>query len=303
LKHKAWFLLVLCNLFWAGNMIFGGYTSSEFPPVWITFLRWIIALFFLIPMAHIIEKPSWFRIWKENWLLILMMSVTGIAIYNAMTYTSLQYTSPTNGSLINSLTPALIMLFSLIVLHERINGIQFIGLVASFLGVLIVLTKGNLMQVFFTHYNKGDGIMIVAILFWTAYSLISKRAKHLPSITLVTLTAVVGSVIMLPFLFFQPLHPEKITTLGIGGILYLGIFPSVFSFIFWSKGINSLGATIAGVSMNLIPIFTVVIALILGQQLILSQVIGGFIVIIGMLLTSMKRKQKTFKKMILSFLE
>jgi drug/metabolite transporter (DMT)-like permease len=55
--------------------------------------------------------------------------------------------------------------------------------------------------------------------------------------------------------------------------------------------------------MNLIPIFTVVIALILGQQLILSQVIGGFIVIIGMLLTSMKRKQKTFKKMILSFLE
>ncbi|TGA95839.1 DMT family transporter [Sporolactobacillus shoreae] len=303
MKYKAWFLLVLCNLFWAGNMIFGGYAASEFPPVWITFLRWIIALFFLIPMAHMIEKPSWFRIWKKNWLLILMMSVTGIAIYNALTYTSLQYTSPTNGSLINSLTPALIMLFSLVFLHEKINGIKFIGLVASFFGVLIVLTKGDLMQVFLIQYNKGDGIMILAILFWTAYSLISKRARNLPSITLVTLTAVVGSLMMLPFLFFQSIHPEKITALGIVGILYLGVFPSVFSFIFWNKGINSLGTTIAGVSMNLIPIFTVVIALILGQQLMISQVIGGIIVIVGMLLTSIKGNQRTFKEMVPGFIE
>ncbi|MFX3616486.1 MAG: DMT family transporter [Sporolactobacillus sp.] len=303
MKYKAWILLVLCNLFWAGNMVFGRYSTAEFPPVWVTFLRWIIALFFLIPMAHFIEKPSWFQVWKKYWFLILLMSVTGIAIYNFLTYTALQYTSPTNGSLINSLTPALIMIFSLIFLHERISGIQIMGLILSFFGVLIVLTKGDLLQVFNNHYNRGDGIMILAILFWTTYSLISKKAKNIPSITLVTLTAIVGSFIMLPFLFFQPLHFERITSLGIVGILYLGIFPSVFSFIFWNKGIHRLGATSAGVSMNLIPIFTAIIVLILGRGLMISQVLGGFIVIIGMVLTSMKSKQKDFRKVIPKFIE
>lgn len=291
MKFKAWIFLIICNLFWAGNMIFGKYAAAGFSPFWTAFLRWVIAMLFLIPLAQLIEKPSWLQLWKKNGLLIVVLSVIGVVVYNYLVYFSLQYTSSYNGALINALTPALIMAFSSIFLKEKIGCFQMIGLGISFLGVLTVLTKGDLAQLFYAHYNKGDAIMLVAILFWTAYSLIGKKATHIPSITMVAMTAFTGVVIMVPFAILQPLHVDNVTSLSITGIIYLGIFPSVGSFILWNKGILQLGASTAGISMNLIPIFTAIIALILGHGLALSQIVGGMIVILGMLLTSAKRKR------------
>ncbi|MFD1776421.1 EamA family transporter [Paenibacillus rhizophilus] len=66
MKYKAWILLILANLFWSGNMIFGKFSSIEFPAVWTAFLRWVVALILLIPIAQIIEKPSWLQIWKKT---------------------------------------------------------------------------------------------------------------------------------------------------------------------------------------------------------------------------------------------
>lgn len=296
MRNKAWIFLILCNLFWAGNMIFGKYVAVEFPPVWTAFLRWVIAIPILIPLAHFIEKPSWLKVWKKHWAVILLMSSLGVVIYNYLVYTSLQYTSSTNGALINSLTPALIMLFSMIFFREKISSFQFIGLILSFIGVFIVLTKGNPLQIFQMQYNKGDAIMILAIIFWTVYSMLGKKTKSIPSISLVAMTAVAGTIIMLPFLWLQPLYVEKVNALGIAGIVYLGVFPSVGSFIFWNKGIHALGAGTAGISMNLIPIFTAIISLILGQGLMISQIMGGILVIVGMVCTSMKRKKVAVEK-------
>ncbi|WP_036675916.1 DMT family transporter [Paenibacillus tyrfis] len=290
MKYKAWFFLIFCNLFWAGNMIFGKYVMYEYPAIWTAFLRWLIALIFLIPIAQFIEKPAWLQIWKKHFVVILLLSVT-VAIYTVLTYESLQYTSSTNGALINSLTPATIMLFSLMFQKEKITTFQVIGIITSFIGVLIVLTKGNLLQLFHIEYNKGDMIMILAVLAWTMYSLLGKKTKGMPTATLIAITSFIAVIIMLPFLFIQPLQINKITVLGIEGMLYLGIFPSVGSFILWNKSIKIVGAGIAGISMNLIPIFTAILALLLGQGLVTSQIIGGIIVIGGMLLTSMKRKQ------------
>jgi drug/metabolite transporter (DMT)-like permease len=118
MKSRAWFYLILANLFWAGNMIFGKYTSVDFPAVWTDFLRWAIAMIILLPMAQIIEKPSWLQILKRQRVLIIVMSASGVVLYNTLIYTALQYTSSTNGALINSLTPAVIVLFSL-VKHRR----------------------------------------------------------------------------------------------------------------------------------------------------------------------------------------
>lgn len=296
MNNKAWVFLILSNLFWAGNLIFGKYTASEFPPIWTAFLRWIIALIFLIPLAQFIEKPSWFRVWKKNWIIIVLLSAIGVVIYNFLVYSSLQYTSAINGSLINSLTPAFIMIFSLVFLKEKISPIQVLGLIISFIGVLTVLTKGNLFQVFHTQYNKGDAIMLLSVIFWAVYSLLGKKAKEIPVITLVTMTAIIGILMMIPFIFFQPIHSEKVTSLGIIGIIYLGVFPSVGSFIFWNKGIKLLGAGIAGISLNLMPIFTAVIALILGHGLSMSQIAGGVIVIVGMLITTVKKNALQPKK-------
>jgi drug/metabolite transporter (DMT)-like permease len=154
-----------------------------------------------------------------------------------------------------------------------------------------VLTKGNLLQLFHTQFNEGDAIMLFAVLCWTAYSLLLKKAKGIPPVTLVAMIALVGAILMIPFLFFQPIHSDKITSLGIVGVIYMEVFPSVGSFLFWNQGVKILGASKAGITLNLIPVFTAIISVILGQALEMPQMLGGLMTIAGMLLIAIKRKQ------------
>ncbi|WP_216628113.1 DMT family transporter [Paenibacillus germinis] len=292
-KYKAWTFLIGANLFWAGNIIFGKLIVAELPAEWTVFLRWVVGLILLIPIAQFIEKPSWDQIWRNNWVLIILLATLSIVLYTYLSYASLQFTSATNSALFTTLAPGLIMLFSLIFLREKVSAFQFIGLIISFIGVLIVLTKGNLLQLFHTQYNEGDAIMLLAVLCWTAYSLLLKKAKGIPPVTLVAMIALVGAILMIPFLFFQPIHSDKITSLGIVGVIYMGVFPSVGSFIFWNQGVKILGASKAGITMNLIPVFTAIISVILGHALEMSQMLGGLMTIAGMLLIAIKRKQES----------
>jgi drug/metabolite transporter (DMT)-like permease len=285
--------LIIANLFWAGNMIFGKYSAAEFPALWVAFLRWVIALLFLIPLAQFLEKPPWLQIWKNQWKFISLSAILNIVIYCYLSYASLQFTSSTNGALINTLTPALIMMFSFLILKEKGSTLQVIGLITSFIGVLIVLTKGNLLQLFHTQFNKGDLLMFLAVLCFAAYSLLVKKVKGIPMFTFVTMMEMVGSIAMIPFLFLQPPHYEKLTPFGIVGIIYLGVFPSVGSQIFWNNGIKEIGANKTGITMNFIPIFTAIISIILGQSLVISQIVGGCLTIAGMLLTSLRRRQRS----------
>ncbi|MBM7569185.1 DMT family transporter [Paenibacillus sacheonensis] len=286
MKVKAWIFLVAANLFWAGNLIFGKAVTADFPPVWASFLRWAIAAVVLIPMAQLVEKPNWLKVWRNNWGLLLFLSIVGVMFYTLLTYTALEHTSSTNGSLINSLTPAVMIVLSLLFLKDKISAWQGGGLVLSFLGVLTVLTKGHLLGVFSTHYNRGDGILLVAVFLWATYSIISKRVQHLPPITFVAFTALLGVICMAPLLFIQPLQTEHITAIGITGVLYLGLFPSIGSFLFWNQGVKMLGPGKASITMNLMPIFTAILSVITGQALLVSQIVGGVIVIAGMLMSA-----------------
>ncbi|NBD24865.1 DMT family transporter [Paenibacillus glycinis] len=293
MKKKAWLLLLCANLFWAGNMIFGKFSTSEFPAIWVAFLRWAVALIFLIPIAHFAEKPPWLRLWKKNWRMIVLLGTLNIVVYCYLSYASLQFTSATNGALINTLTPALIMLFSFLLLKEKGSIFQSAGLITSFIGVLTVLTKGQLLQLFHTPYNKGDLLMFLGVLCFAAYSLLVRRTKGIPAFAFVAMMAMVGTIVMIPVLFLQPIQAEKVTPLGIAGIIYLGIFPSIGSQIFWNHGIKVLGASKTGITMNLVPIFTAIISVILGQALALSQIIGGLLTIAGMVLTSAKGRDRS----------
>ncbi|MFS0869023.1 DMT family transporter [Paenibacillus xylanilyticus] len=300
MKAKAWLFLILANLFWAGNLMFGKAVTSDFPPIWASFLRWVIAAIVLIPLAQLVEKPKWLKVWKNNWGVLLFLSLVGVVAYTLLTYTALQHTSSTNGSLINSLTPAVMIVLSLLFLKDKITRWQGAGLVLSFLGVLTVLTKGHLLGIFSTHYNQGDGIMLLAVFLWAIYSIVGKRAQHLPPITFVAFTAFIGVICMTPLLFLQPLHIEHVTSFGITGILYLGLFPSIGSFLFWNQGVKELGPGKASITMNLMPIFTAILSVLSGQELLISQIVGGVIVIMGMLLSAnlmaKKGRAKTFWK-------
>ncbi len=286
--------LILANLFWAGNYVFGQYVVDEMSPLQITFTRWLIAVFLLFPIAHWIERPDWKKVWK-HWKILLIMGVLGIISYNLVLYCALQYTTSMNAALVNSINPAIIVLFSSILLKERISLKNGIGLIISLLGVLLVLTKGHLQEILHLEYNKGDLLMIGAILIWTFYSIIGKKLKNIPPISATAVSVLLGLLSLVPFIFFSEFNYD-LSTQAIVGIMYIAIFPSVGSFIFWNSALRYINASQAGIYLNLIAVFTACLNLILGHPITFIQVVGGILVFIGVYLSSLKTKAKVTVK-------
>lgn len=281
---QIWMLLVLCNLFWAGNYVFGKYVISEITPLWITFSRWVLALFFLFPIAYYFEKMEWKTI-KQDWLLLTCMGGLGIIGYNLLLYSALAYTTATNAALVSALNPGIIVLVSVFLTGERISKLQAAGFFFSLAGVLIILTNGELARLLQANYNQGDLLMLAAVLVWTAYSLLSKKLQT-PPITATAVSSAIAVIMMAPFAASQGINLAAIKPLALGGIIYIILFPSVCSFVFWNLSVKAIGASKCGVFLNLIPVFTAIISVILGEKITLAQLLGGLAVFLGVYLTT-----------------
>lgn len=287
-KHTVILFLVLANIFWAGNYIFGKYVVAEMTPLQMTFSRWLIAVILLFPIAQWIEHPNWREVWSR-WKILLVMSLTGIIAYNYLLYEALRYTSSLNASLVNAVNPVLIALFSALILKEKIPLKNKLGLFVSLCGVLLVLTKGQLLQIFKLEYNTGDLLMILAILVWTFYSILGKKILSIPPISATAVSVLIALIILLPFVLYTGLQIPH-SSQALVGIIYMGLFPSVGAFVFWNIGIRQMGPGRAGIFMYLITVFTAIIGLILGQPITFIQVSGGLLVFIGLYLSSSKSR-------------
>lgn len=283
-KYWIWLLLVLCNLFWAGNYIFGKYVIGEMTPLWITYSRWALALLLLLPIAHYFEKPNWKAV-MQHWMPLAVMGALGAAGFNLVLYSALKYTSATNAALVSSMNPGVIVVFSVLLFKEKISIVQASGFIISLTGTMVILTQGNLGQVFQLEYNKGDLLMLVAVLVWMLYSFIGKHIT-LPPITATAASTLFAVLLMTPFAFAQGINIAKISPLGITAIIYMVIFPSVCSFIFWNMSVQAIGASQTGVSLNLIPVFTAIISALLGEKITSPQIWGGLLVFLGVYLTT-----------------
>lgn len=284
-KYKVWGLLVLCVLFWAGNYIFGSLVVTELTPVGLTFIRWLFASVILIAVGHKIEKPSWKEVYKQ-WPKMVGLSLFGIIGYNVLLYYAFYYTSPLNAALVNSFNPGFIAVVSALYLKEKITKHHIVGLVISFLGVLIVLTKGNLMQAFTMKYNTGDFLIIVAVISWTVYSLIGKKVTTVPPITSTGVSGLIAAIILLPFAMNNGVDYLNISPLAFTAVIYIILFPSMLSFVFWNIGVREIGAIKAGIFMNLNPVFTAFISFAMGQEITWVQITGGLLVFAGVYITT-----------------
>src|SRR6185436_9263781 len=145
--------LALANLFWAGNYVFGEMVTREISPISLTFFRWAFAVLPLLALAWLIERPNWREAWRE-WKLHLLQSVLGLTGYTLLLYAALGLTGAVNAAVISAINPATIALAAAIFLHERLNRVQVLGIVVAFVGVTVVLTGGDVVQL----VDQGFGV-------------------------------------------------------------------------------------------------------------------------------------------------
>jgi drug/metabolite transporter (DMT)-like permease len=225
------------------------------------------------------------------------MALTGVVLFNGLVYLSLVHTTSTNAALINGATPVLTMVLAATVGLDRLTGRRLAGALVSLVGVSWIVSQGSLEALMGLSFNRGDLIMLIAALMWAIYTILLNRTRGALSL-LATLTIV--AVLALPplgviggyELISHPVGP--ITPLVIVGLVYISVLASVAAFMAWSIGIKGIGAARGSIFLNLIPVFTAVIAVLtLGERIRLDQFIGGLLVIGGVTLASWRGRKRT----------
>jgi drug/metabolite transporter (DMT)-like permease len=279
--------LALANLFWAGNYVFGEMVGREISPISLTFWRWVFAFLPLIALAWLIERPDWRSALRE-WKWHLFQSLLGLTGYTLLLYAALGLTGAVNAAVISAINPATIALAAAILLHERLRPAQVVGLVVAFVGVTVVLTGGDLGRLLEQGFGVGDLLVVASVMAWTAYSIVSRRLAT-PPITATAVQAVFAVVTMLPLIAVTGVSLPT-SAAGTLGLAYIVVFPSMAGYALWNIGASKVGPARAGIFLNLLPVFTVVIALLLGATLEPSAAIGGGLVIAGVYLTLHQRR-------------
>lgn len=287
--RTGWFyvFLVLANLFWAGNFLFGSVVVEQLSPFLMTALRWAAAAPVLIVLAAIVEKPRWRDALRE-WPMHLLLAGLGLVGFCVFSYEALRHTTPADASVVGAINPALIAIVAGLLARESIGGRRVLGIGISLVGVLIVISRGDPASLLRADVNQGHLWMLGAVIVWTAYTILGRRLTTAP-VTASAVQASLTTLVLAPFAIPQ-LGGVSLDGAGLGGLLYIGLFPSVLSLVLWNVSVKNVGASTAGVYLNLLPIFTALLGLTVGVPLGWSTVTGGLLVVLGVTITSVRRR-------------
>ena len=167
----------------------------------------------------------------------------------------------------------------------------------SFIGVILVLSKGKIDYLLSMDFNRGDLWMIAAVSVWGIYTVCSKWAMTKTSALMSTLySAIFGLIVLLP-LSVPSFTISNINTSFVISLLYIGVISTVVCMLLWNICVQNVGSTTSGVFLNFNSIFTAFLAFVfLGEQLTWIQGMGSIIVITGCFLFSYFAKKKNTKR-------
>jgi len=287
--RPIWLLAALPPLFWAGNFVLARALHTDIPPIALSFWRWATALLILLPFAWPGLRAQWPAL-RRHWPLLTLLAILGITNYNTFAYLGLQDTSATNGVLLSSATPVVIVALSFLLLKQAVRLPQLLGILLSLAGVVVIATEGRPRLLAGMTLNRGDLWILAAALDWALYSVCLRwRPAELEPLTF--LAAIMGiGLIPLIGLYAWDLaqgHRFTITMTTLGAIGYVGLFPSVLAYIFWNRAVQEMGANRTGQYMHLMPAFGALLAtLLLGERLLWFHAAGGGLIALGIVLAT-----------------
>ena len=283
--------LALAALFWSGNFVAGRALRDSVDPIVLNTLRWTICLGIFLPFvgARLYRKRE--VVFRE-WRLVLALGATGIAAFHTMVYFALTDTAVINALLILALAPVVILFGAALVRRNRPTPLQYTGSLVSLLGAGVLIARADPTIHLHLKFNHGDGWMFGSVVVWAAYSLLLRgRPSDLPQDVTLAASIIAALLILIPLNMaagapFQFIHSPAIWA----AILYIAVVASLIAFLLWSYGVAEIGPERAGQFIHLMPIFGAGLAMVLlGEPVVLSQVVGATLVLAGILLVNRRR--------------
>ena len=291
-NYLAYIFLTLAALFWSGNFIVGKFaTLFEVPPLTLNFLRWLTVWFILIPFTikEIVAKKNYI---KENFFAIGIMGILSISTFNSVVYLALNFTQVINAVLMLAAIPPMIIIFSSLMKIEKTNMFQLSGLFLSIFGVATIISNADVQKIISLSFNKGDIWMLVCVLSWSLYSTLLKKNKfQLSQFSLIQIMVTVGLIFLVPqFLYEKSIGLDiKINKAFFLILIYVVFFPAIAAYYCWQKAIELIGPNRSSMFIQLMPLFSALMAIIIFKEKFqLFHFIGASFIISGIYLSNRK---------------
>jgi len=293
-RYFPYLIMIIPPLLWAGNFIVGKAVSDLHAPLGLSFWRWLLASVIFTPFA---ARSMWRQraVIRRYFWQIGLLALLSVSLFNSLAYISLQYTSATNATLLNSFIPIFILIISALFFKERISFRQILGVSVSLLGVLAILSRLDSRILLGLQINKGDLWMLLASLDWALYSILLRylRPKSLDPVPFLGILLVLGTAMIYPLLLINPFDEPGMPfdSNTVPALLYVAIFPSIISYLVWNYGMKRLGATVGGQYIHLMPLFGAMMAVgFLHESIELYHGVGALLIGTGLWMSIGSRK-------------
>ena len=290
LWNCPWALLVLGNLFWAGNVIVGRAILGPVPPIALSFWRWALAFCVAFGFARQNLRRDWPTL-RAHWKMMVLLAATGIAFFNTAAYIGLSGTTALNVLLLQSCLPLIVLIWTLLLFKEQPNGWQLVAVAISLLGVAFVAAHGSWSALLSLQFHTADLWILAAATIYGVYIVMLRRRPDVHPLSFLQVAMGLGALMVAPFYLWELSRGARFNGgwecyLGIG---YMAVFPSFISYLFFNRGVQLLGGARAGQSTHLMPLFGSIMAVVfLGESLHFYHLIGVMLIGSGILLAQLK---------------
>lgn len=285
---RSYWKPLIAVIVWGFSFIVTKYALDEIKPVTIIFLRQLLGIMFLTAIA--IKQKSSFAVSRKDfsWILLLGL-ITSLHLW--IQVTGLQYTSASNTGWIIGITPVFMIILGFIFFKERAGLQQALGILVSFSGLLLLVSKGDFTKIDLIQ-NKGDLLIITSSFTWAVYSITSKKATLNYSPLMATLYLfVIMAIVTAPFTLnsYDISAVLSLSARGWLSILFLGVLCSGVGYYLWAQTLNEMSASRAGAFLYIEPFVTFFSAAVfLNEHLNLITFFSGIIIIAGVILVNRK---------------
>lgn len=291
-ERRAYALLTATTVFWSFNYILVRIFREEAAPVGMAFWRWVIALAILLPFAWRDVAAEWPQV-RAGWKKLFVLGAFSCGLNSVFAYIGIQQTTVMNASLLNAASPIFIVLLAVPLSNERLGALRLTGMLVSFIGVVCIVARGELGALAAVRPNAGDFFILGACFVWGIYTNLVRRwsAGISPVVALAAMMAS-GLATTLPLYAAEAVFVRSTlwsVQLGLA-ILVLGLFGSLLANLFWNRSIVVLGAGRSAAMANLLPVFSILMAMVfLGERLAAYHLVGAALIFAGIAIVTRAR--------------
>ena len=277
--------ILLVMLTWGANVVAVKAVLADVPPILFAFVRFGSA--FLVLLAVLKWREVSVGLPRADILPLLLLGLAGFGLYQDLWATALGRTTASNSALITAATPVSTMLIAAAVGSDTLSRGKVVGAAISLSGAVGVV--GVTHGFGFTGASAGDLMTFAATICWACYVAFGAPVlrRHSPLRT-ATWAIGFGCLGMLPLAGWQltTFDPSHIHASTIGLFLFCALLAGAAANVVMFEAVKVLGPTRAMFFQFLVPAFAVVLAaLFLGEAIVVGQVVGGAVIVLGILVS------------------